>query len=248
MASSAGRDPLPAWSVRRSERARRARLTVEADGSVVVVLPRRAPASTADALVAAHTGWIAERRVRLAAERSRLATRPALNAGRVLLVHGIPHRVVRDADADGRVRTRVRHAYASDAEGIVGELRVALPADADLRPPVEAWLRGTARTVLVQRVAERSGAIGVRPGPITIRGQRSRWGSASARGALSFNWRLVLAPPFVLDAVVVHELAHLVVRGHSARFWALARAHAPRTDEARAWLRAHHADLFAALD
>jgi predicted metal-dependent hydrolase len=65
---------------------------------------------------------------------------------------------------------------------------------------------------------------------------------------LSFNWRLLLAPPFALDAVVVHELAHLRIRGHGPRFWALVRQHAPRTDEARAWLRAHHAELMAALD
>lgn len=241
---------LPAYTIRRSERARRARLGVEADGTVVVVLPRRASAATAAALVAAHTGWIAQRQARVAAERGRLLARPPLGDGRILHVHGIPHRVLRDDDdavAD-RARARLRHAYASDADGIVGELRVALPVGADLRPPVEAWLRGTARSILVRRVAERAPDLGVRPGPVSIRGQRSRWGSASARGALSFNWRLVLAPPFVLDAVVVHELAHLVVRGHSARFWTLARAHAPRTDEARAWLRTHHADLFAALD
>jgi predicted metal-dependent hydrolase len=83
---------------------------------------------------------------------------------------------------------------------------------------------------------------------MSVRGQRARWGSASRDGSLSFNWRLLLAPPFVLDAVVVHELAHLRIRGHSRSFWSLVERHAPRTVEARRWLRAHHRELLAALD
>ena len=138
---------------------------------------------------------------------------------------------------------------ASDAEGIVGEL--VIHVGRGTRPPdaiLEAWLRAEARRVLEERVAARAPAMAVSPGRITVRAQSTRWGSASRDGSLSFNWRLLLAPPFVLDGVVVHELAHLRVRGHSARFWALVRQHAPRTDESRAWLRAHHAELMAALD
>jgi predicted metal-dependent hydrolase len=88
----------------------------------------------------------------------------------------------------------------------------------------------------------------VRSGRLSVRDQRSRWASASARGDLSFSWRLILAPPFVLDAVVVHELAHLRVRGHSRAFWSLVERHAPRTPEARRWLREHARELRAALD
>ena len=84
--------------------------------------------------------------------------------------------------------------------------------------------------------------MGVAPTAITVRDQRSRWGSASRAGSLSFSWRLVLAPPFVLDAVVTHELGHLRHADHSQRFWALVRMYAPRTDEARRWLRANRDD------
>jgi hypothetical protein len=88
----------------------------------------------------------------------------------------------------------------------------------------------------------------VRPGRISIRDQSSRWASASPNGALSFSWRLILAPPEVLDAVVVHELAHLRVRGHSRTFWELVERHAPQTPAARRWLRAHAREVRAALE
>ena len=76
----------------------------------------------------------------------------------------------------------------------------------------------------------------------------SPWASASANGSLSFSWRLVLAPPFVLDSVVVHELAHLRIRGHTRRFWALVERHAPRTPEARRWLREHAPETGLEID
>jgi hypothetical protein len=232
--------------VRRSDRARRARLTVTAAGEVVVVLPRGAPARIAAEMVGAHGAWIDRQLGRMGTERARIAARPPLVDGRLLEVYGIPHRVVLLAP-DGRRRPRVERRLIPDEDGIAGLLEVAGVTDG-VAPLVERWLRGEARSVIVRRVAERAPAVGVSPGSISIRAQRSRWGSASRDGSLSFNWRLVLAPPFVLDAVVVHELAHLVVRGHSARFWALARRHAPRTDEARAWLRTNHAALMTALD
>jgi predicted metal-dependent hydrolase len=105
-----------------------------------------------------------------------------------------------------------------------------------------------ARTRLAERVSAHAVAMGVRPGRISVRDQTSRWASASPGGGLSFSWRLILAPPYVLDAVVVHELAHLRIRGHSHAFWALVLRHAPRTPEARRWLRDHAREVRAALD
>lgn len=245
-------DELPPHTVRRSTRARRARLTVTRQGELVVVLPARAPDRAAALLVAQHLAWVRHHLDRVQAARARLDERPALTDGRHLAVNGIPH-TVRVALVTGEGRptgpARVERHLASDADGLVGEL-VVQPGRTGrpIEELVEAWLRAEARRVIAARIAARAPAMGVTPGRLTIRAQRSRWGSASRDGSLSFNWRLLLAPPFVLDAVVVHELAHLVVRGHSARFWALVRTHAPRTDEARAWLRAHHEELLAALE
>ena len=246
------------YAVRRSARARRARLTVTTEGGIVVVLPQRAPLRAAEQLVQEHADWVRRHVAAARAQQARLDARPDLAAGRVLSVNGIPHEVVIRASADRARRGSVRRQLLSDDEGIRGQLLVTpgepgadddrAGLDARIAGLLEGWLRAEARRVLASRVAAMAPQLGVTPGALSVRAQRSRWGSASRNGALSFNWRLLLAPAFVLDAVVVHELAHLRVRGHSAAFWTIARAHAPRTDESRRWLRAHHRELLAALD
>ena len=234
-------DPRHAYKVRRSDRARRSRLTVTEAGEVVVVLPHRAPGDEAGQLVARHAGWLDRHVGRLREERVRLDRRPALGEGRRLEVDGVPLRVwAVDAGAQRPGRGHVE---------LAGEqLVVRLGRDGrETAGVLEPWLRERARSRLAERVAARAAEMAARPGRITIRDQSSRWASASRSGALSFSWRLLLVPPYVLDAVVVHELAHLRVRGHSRAFWALVEGHAPRTAEARRWLREHAREVRAAL-
>lgn len=110
----------------------------------------------------------------------------------------------------------------------------------------ERWYRRQARerlTASVQRESARLGLDGWQR--IRIGDTRSRWGSCSARGTLSFSWRLVVAPSWVADYVVVHELCHLRQMNHSPRFWALVREAYPRHAEAQAWLRTHGPELQA---
>ena len=83
----------------------------------------------------------------------------------------------------------------------------------------------------------------LRPKRLTVRDQTSRWGSCSSTGALSFSWRLILAPPLILDYVAAHEVAHLAEMNHGPRFWALCRKTMPRTDEAKTWLQVYGIDL-----
>jgi predicted metal-dependent hydrolase len=97
-------------------------------------------------------------------------------------------------------------------------------------------------SALAEREAER---LGVAYRRIRIGGQRTLWGSCSARGTLSFNWRLVLAPPEVVDYVVVHELCHLLVPNHSQSFWSLVERHRPGWRDQRAWLREYAPELLA---
>jgi predicted metal-dependent hydrolase len=233
--------PQHGYLVRRSARARRARLTVTEQGEVVVVLPRRAPLDEAARLVGAHSAWLDRHVGRLRDEHARLLARPALGDGRQLALEGVPVVVWR---ADDRVAARLGGVDLTDGRLLVRSER----GDGGVAVTLEAWLRSRARTRLGERVVVRAPELGVTPGRISVRDQRSRWASASPRGDLSFSWRLVLAPPYVLDAVVVHELAHLRVRGHSRAFWALVEGHAPRTQEARHWLRQHARELRAALD
>jgi predicted metal-dependent hydrolase len=230
--------------LRRSARARRPRLTIRPDGTVVVTLPQRMAQHWAEQLVAERRSWIARHRARLARLRSALAARPALGAGRTVSFGGIDHAVSVLVRPD-RARSRVLHADEPEPY-----LRLEL-APADARPPaavLEAWLRAEARAAVERRVALRGRDLGVRIGRPSIRDQRSRWGSASRRGALSFSWRLVLTPPWVLDYVVVHEVAHLLDFSHSPDFWALVRGLVPQAEAARRWLRSHDGELRHALD
>ncbi len=209
-------------TVRRSARARRVRVTVQPSGEVQVVLPRRAPARSADAAVRELRPWIERRLAEVAATRAAVAAR-----GATVPYLGTALRLVAQA---GRSRVHRR-----------GD--VLLVPEGDPAPALERWYRRAARAELEPRVARATAALGVRATSITVRGQRTRWGSASPTGALSFNWRLLLAPEEVLDYVVWHEVCHLRVMDHSPRFWALLAEHLPAYAAPRRWLRAHGATL-----
>ncbi len=108
---------------------------------------------------------------------------------------------------------------------------------------VLAFLQGQARQDLEAAVSRHASAVGRAVSAISLRDTRSRWGSCSSRGALNFSWRLIMAPPFVLDYLAAHEVAHLVHLDHSAAYWAVATRLVPDLERAEAWLRAHGASL-----
>ena len=115
----------------------------------------------------------------------------------------------------------------------------------DPRHISEVEARLAVRELVAMLIDEEAPAIGVEPARVQIRDQRSRWGSCSTRGTLSFNWRLVLAPFDVLDYVVVHELCHLREPNHSRRFWKLVEQRRPDWRAQRDWLHEHGPELLA---
>jgi hypothetical protein len=129
--------------------------------------------------------------------------------------------------------------------GVPRIVRVTTTAEHDA---LERQLRREAREVIANRIAVRALDLQVEPRGLQIRDQKSRWGSASRRGTLSFSWRLVLCPPEVLDYVVVHELAHLRWGGHGVRFWRLVERIYGDHRAARRWLRDHNDEIRQALD
>jgi hypothetical protein len=108
---------------------------------------------------------------------------------------------------------------------------------------VERWYRMQAAAMIREMADELATQMEVTYGRLTIRGQRTRWGSCSRQGNLSFNWKLIAAPEPVVDYVVVHELAHLKEMNHSKKFWHLAARHCPRWREHKRWLTEHAALL-----
>ncbi len=210
-------DDVP-YRIRRSDRAARVRVSVDPQGGVEVVLPRRSPLSAAPAAVAELRPWI-ERRLREAsALRAALAAR-----GSTLPYLGTPLELRPE-----RGRARVHRC---------GDTLLVPAAAARAPAAIERWYRRAAGREIAPRLDAAAQALGTTYTSLSIRGQRTRWGSCSARGALSFNWRLLLAPEPVLDYVVWHEACHLRVMDHSPSFWALVGRHCPDYEEHRRWLR-----------
>jgi predicted metal-dependent hydrolase len=112
-----------------------------------------------------------------------------------------------------------------------------------VRDALERWSRRRARVEVGERLDDATARAGSDYSSLSIRGQRTRWASCSSRGAMSFNWRLLLAPAEVLDYVVEHEVAHLEVLGHSRRFWALVGRRCPDYRRHERWLRRYGSTL-----
>jgi predicted metal-dependent hydrolase len=211
------------YQVRRSDRARRVRVTVDAARGVEVVLPRRASEREAAAAIRELRPWIERRVAELAGARAAVAARgetvPYL--GRALAL----------VSESGRVRV----ARRGDS--------LLVPAGDARMAALERWYRRAARSEIEPRLDRACSLAGTSYSRLTIRGQRTRWASCSRAGAMSFNWRLLLAPEAVLDYVVWHEVCHIEVMDHSPRFWRLLAARSPGYREHVRWLRANGATL-----
>jgi predicted metal-dependent hydrolase len=210
------------YTLRRSPRARRVRVSVQSDGAVQVTLPRRASARDAEEAVRELAPWIERRRRALARAASEVARTP-----------GTAPYLGRELDVVlQRGRTRVHRR---------GD--VLLVPELDAAAALERWYRRAARAEVGPRLDAAVARAGTSYTRLTIRGQRTRWASCSATGAMSFNWRLLLAPEPVLEYVVEHEVCHLEVMDHSPRFWRLLESRVPGWREHARWLRRYGSTL-----
>jgi predicted metal-dependent hydrolase len=206
----------------RSTRAKRVSVRVDrVTGAVRVTLPQRAPDAEVDRALHRHRRWIAARLSEAAAVRAQVQAR-----GDRITVWGEELRLVEDP---GRQRVHRR-----------GDDLLVPPGKPE---PLERWLRGQARAQLTPLTEQAATTLGRRLARVSIGDAKTRWGSCTAKATITYSYRLVLAPVWVAEAIVWHEACHLVELNHSARFWSLLRRHEPRTDEARAWLRANGATL-----
>jgi predicted metal-dependent hydrolase len=218
------------YKIRRSDRARRVRIQVSAEG-VEVVVPRRVSLAEVEPFVEGKRVWI-ERTLLRMREAEEARPRPLLEDGGEVPYLG-ERLGLRVSVEPGRSRSHVARRG--------GELSVSVgqPGPDAVREALERWYRREARAEVGRRLDAATARIGRSYSGLQIRGQRTRWASCSSSGAMSFNWRLLLAPPEILDYVVEHEVAHLDVHDHSQRFWALLASRCPECREREAWLRAN---------
>jgi predicted metal-dependent hydrolase len=215
-------------AVKVSKRAKSFRLALPAAGPVLT-LPERARWSDAEAFLLRQRHW-------LAARLPRAATQKLLVPGVELPLRGEAHLVV----GTGQLRGRVEIVPRFD----LPELHV--PGTPEHQPRrLYDWLKAEALADLTARSAFHAERLAVDITDIRMKSQSSRWGSCSSTGAINYNWRLVLAPPFVLDYVAAHEVAHLVEMNHSPAFWQTVTRTLPDMERGRAWLKAHGRELMS---
>ncbi len=212
----------PAIVFERSPRARRYRLTLRRDGTAVATIPVRGSVREAERFVAQHTDWLERAR-----ERQRHRPRAAE-------VWTIGTRVLwRGELAEIRVATVGPKPHVCVAADVFRAARL----DGDLRPTLEAQFARRARIELPARTWELAALTGMDVKQVSVRNQRSRWGSCSAGGTISLNWRLVQTPDFVRDYIIYHELMHLREMNHSARFWERVEEVCPGWRDAEHWIK-----------
>jgi predicted metal-dependent hydrolase len=211
----------------RVPRARRYILRVRPDGTLRVTVPRGGSRREAEHFVRRHEKWIARERNRVHGE----SAAPVWQDGSTLLFGGEPFRIsVEPRGANWRV--------------VFGDRSILVRALADVRVAIERDLREVARAVLLPRLAELAAEQSLQVGTVSIRNQRSRWGSCALNGNIALNFRLVQMPAHVRDYVLLHELMHIRQQNHSRRFWRLVEAACPGFRDAERWLRTTGRTLF----
>jgi predicted metal-dependent hydrolase len=215
--------------LRRHRQARRYTLrVVAATREAVLTIPPRGSLREAREFAEKHGAWIATR-------LGRLPQAAPFTHGTVLPVRGVPHAIVHRRGVRGTTWAEV------DRDG--GKLLCVTGNAEHVARRITDYLKREAKRDLAGAVARYAERLDVTVRRIAIRDQASRWGSCSTTGVLSFSWRLILAPRYVLDYLAAHEVAHLTEMNHSPRFWRIVRRICPEVERAKAWLDVHGTDL-----
>lgn len=215
--------------VRRHRQARRYTLRIQATSrEAILTMPPRGSLKEAKSFAEKNGGWIAAR-------LGRLAEAAPFEHGTIVPLRGAPHRIVHRPLRRGTVWIE-SDGHGRDLICVAGDAPHVARRVAD-------FLKREAKRELNAACRRYAESIKVKVKRVVIRDQASRWGSCSTTGVLSFSWRLILTPPFVLDYLAAHEVAHLAEMNHSPRFWRLVERMCPSWRRAKAWLESHGADL-----
>ncbi len=215
------------YSVKRSPKRAKVTITVERDRKVVVHAPQRASDEAIARIVEAKRQWIYEktRHDQKYTDRPHPPGKELVN-GESALYLGRSYRI---------------EIVAKEAECIRLEERFLIPASSapHKRDAMREWYIARAKERILPRVVTQARELGVSFGQARIVDSKYRWGSCTVRDNVNLNWRLIKAPMFVIDYVIVHELAHLLEPNHTPRFWNIVKTQVPQMDRARGWLNEH---------
>ncbi len=214
--------------LRRHRRARRYTLRIHpSEREAILTMPPRGTLREAREFAERHGAWIAAR-------LGRLPKAAPFAPGVTVPLRGVTHRIVH-RDGRGTVWTETRDS---------GERILCVAGGIEhIERRLHDFLKREARHHLTKASHAYAETLGVKVTRITIRDQSSRWGSCTSAGSLSFSWRLILAPPYVLDYLAAHEVAHLVEMNHSPRFWRVVARICPQMERAKAWIDTYGNDL-----
>ena len=215
------------YEIVRSPRRKKLTITVERDRAVIVHAPQETPDDEIQRIIESKRQWILAKRRHPQKYQNRL--------------HPPGKEVVNGESAPylGRdYRIEIAETVSGDIE--FTHLFLVPPGhQAKRREVLRDWYIGRAKEKILGRVEQHARALGVGVGAPKVVDNRYRWGSCTVNNNVSFNWRLIKAPMFVIDYVVVHELAHLLEANHTSRFWSIVRAHTPKMQKAKVWLKEH---------
>ncbi|GAB1429895.1 SprT family zinc-dependent metalloprotease [Ignavibacteria bacterium] len=221
------KSPLPPDVALIRRKVKRARIEIERGGDIRLIAPIRYSDSQIRELYYAKIRWIEKTRQKLAARERRLTEKPANQ----LLFLGQNFDVIVDRNLAGLAIDYVSRVIRTCEDVLSDTARR------------ERWYKHEAEVIICGNVRRIAAKHGFSYGKITIRSQKSRWGSCSSNGNLSFNWRLVMAPPSIAEYLVCHELTHTVHHNHSTEFWRLVAHICPDYSIAESWLRENEAIL-----
>lgn len=207
---------------------------------VEVVCPNGRDANHVLEFLVTNAGWILNQLDR--ADALRTVRRVTHSAFGQILFRGEPTRIRIEAKPSGHAGNSVRAVHGEIVVSRGPRSRTAVARS------LELWLRRQAREAIHTHLARITARIGSRPVHVYVMGQRTKWGNCSSRHNLSFNWRLVLAPEYVLRYLVTHEAVHLTIPDHSTKFWLSVQSLCPETERAKQWLVARAGDLVVDLN
>jgi hypothetical protein len=221
------------YIIKRSSRAKHVRLEVRQETGLTVVIPSSYKIKQLPILLESKGNWISDKLTKYGQVQS-LSDKTEVKSGDTIPYLGRNLEVVKRQNRRNANSIRLERNRLVVAIGSVSSR---------LNLVLEQWYRMQAAKLIKERADKLSARLGLTYNRILIRGQKTRWGSCSHKGNLSFNWKLIMAPEPVIDYVIIHELAHLKEMNHTKRFWGLVAEHCPRWREHKKWLKDHQTEL-----